>query len=121
MSFIGYTKNRSPTQPHERKVLHYVANGKDVFGEWLDGLRDISGRAAILKRIDRAEEGNLGDHRSAGGGVCEMRIDFGPGYRLYYGEDGPRIVLLLCGGDKSTQKKDIRKAYELWAEYRRAK
>lgn len=105
--------------PRKREVLHYVVDGKDVFGDWLDGLKDVVGRAAILKRIGRAEEGNLGDHRSAGGGVCEMRIDFGPGYRLYYGEDGPRIVLLLCGGDKSTQQKDILRAQGLWAEYRR--
>lgn len=54
-----------------------------------------------------------------GGGVWELRIHFGPGYRVYYGEDGPRVVLLLCGGDKATQGKDIRKAQELWAEYRR--
>ncbi len=108
-------------QPRQREVLHYVANGRDIFGEWLDGLRDVPGRAAILKRIGRAEDGNFGDHRSVGGGVLEMRLDFGPGYRLYYGEDGARGVLLLYGGDKSTQRKDIRKARQLWAEYRRLK
>lgn len=108
-------------QPRSREVLHYVTNGKDVFGEWLDGFKDISGRAAILKRIDRVEEGNFGEHRSVGNGVSEIRIHYGPGYRVYYGEDGPRIVLLLCGGDKGTQKKDIRRAQELWAEYRRLK
>lgn len=106
-------------QPRKREVLHYVAEGKDVFGEWLDGLMDVSGRVAILKRIDRVEEGNFGDHRWVGGGVWEIRVDYGPGYRVYYGEDGPRIVLLLCGGDKGTQRRDIRKARELWAEYRR--
>lgn len=108
-------------QPQERKVLHCVSNDKDVFGEWLDGLKDITGRAAIRKRIARVEEGNFGDHRSVGAGVWEIRIHFGPGYRVYYGEDGPKIVLLLCGGDKGAQKRDIRKAQELWAEYRRAK
>ncbi len=106
-------------QARKRDVLHYVVEGKDVFGEWLDGLKDISGRAAILKRIDRVEEGNFGDHRSVGSGVWELRVDHGPGYRVYYGEDGLRIVLLLCGGDKGTQKKDIRKALEFWANYRR--
>ena len=108
-------------QPRKREVLHCVVNGKDVFGEWVDDLKDVSGRAAILKRIDRVEEGNFGDHRPVVGGVSEIRIHFGPGYRVYYGEDGPRIVLLLCGGDKGTQKKDVHKAQELWTEYRRVK
>ena len=108
-------------QPHKRKVLHYVVNGKDVFKEWLDGLDDISGRAVILKRIDRVEEGNFGDHCCVGGGVWEIRVHYGPGYRVYYGENGLKIVLLLCGGNKGAQKKDIRKARELWAEYRRGK
>ena len=79
------------------------------------------GRAAIRKRIDRVEEGNFGDHRFVGGGVWEIRIHYGPGYRVYYGEDGPKVVLLICGGDKGTQKKDVRKAQELWAEYGREK
>ena len=107
--------------PNKREVLHYVANGKDVFGEWLDGLKDMTGRALIRKRIARVEEGNFGDHCFVGTGVWEIRIHFGPGYRVYYGEDGPIVVLLLCGGDKGAQKKDIRKAQELWAEYRRVK
>lgn len=106
-------------QTRRREVLHYVAEGKDVFGEWLERLGDILGRAAILKRIDRVEEGNFGDRRSIEGGVWELRVHCGPGYRVYYGEDGPRIVLLLCGGVKRTQKKDIRRALELWTEYRR--
>ena len=108
-------------QPHKREVRHYTAGDRDIFGEWLEGLKDVIGRAAILKRIDRIEEGNLGDHRSVGGGVCEIRIHFGPGYRVYYGEDDAKIILLLCGGDKGTQKKDIRRAQELWADYERAK
>jgi putative addiction module killer protein len=105
--------------PRKRKVLHYVSDGKDLFGDWLSGLKDRAGRAAILKRVSRAEDGNLGDRRAVGSGAWEMRVDFGPGYRVYYGEDGPRIILLLCGGDKSTQDKDIRRARELWAQYRR--
>lgn len=108
-------------RPHKREVLHFVSGDKDIFGTWLEELKDIAGRAAILKRIDRVEEGNFGDHRFVGAGVWEIRIHFGPGYRVYYGEDGPTIVLLLCGGDKGTQTKDIRRARELWAEYRSAK
>jgi len=87
-------------EPQKRKVLHYTVAGKDLFNEWLDGLRDISGRTAIVKRVERIVEGNFGDHRSVGDGVLELRIDFGPGYRVYYGEDGPVIVMLICGGDK---------------------
>lgn len=105
-------------QPKPREVLHYLSGGKDVFGEWLDGLKDRTGRAAILKRIDRVEDGNFGDYRPVGEGVFEIRIHFGPGYRVYYGLDGLKIVLLLCGGDKATQQKDIRRAHELWGEYR---
>ena len=104
-------------QPQKRKVMHYAAGNRDLFGEWLQSLPDISGRAAIVKRIARVEEGNFGDHRSVGQGVWELRIDHGPGYRVYYGEDGPLIILLICGGDKVTQKRDIRKARLLWAAY----
>jgi len=105
-------------EPIEREVIHYVAGGRDLFEEWFDDLKDLAGKAAIHKRIDRVAKGNFGDHRPVGGGVFEIRIHFGPGYRVYYGEDGPRIILLLCGGDKGTQRKDISKAQELWADYR---
>lgn len=108
-------------QPQERKILHYVMAGKDLYGEWLDNLPDISARAAIRIRISRVANGNLGDCRCVGRGVWELRIHCGPGYRVYYGEDGPLIILLLCGGDKRTQQKDIRKARRIWAEYRRLK
>ncbi len=105
-------------EPQKRKVLHYAAGGKDLYGEWLGNLPDISGRAAIRFRVDRLAVGNLGDHRSIGHGVWELRIHCGPGYRVYYGEDGPVIVLLICGGDKRSQRKDIGKARRLWAAYR---
>lgn len=107
-------------EPRKREVFHYLsANETDVFQDWLDNLKDIRARAAILKRIDRVEEGLLGDHRYVGAGVGELRIDYGPGYRVYYGETGPNIVLLLIGGDKGSQKKDIRKAQAFWADYQR--
>ena len=106
---------------HKREVRHHVSNGKDILGEWLDELRDVVGHGLILKRIERINEGNFGDHRSVGSGVWEIRIHYGPGYRIYYGEDGAKIILLLCGGDKGTQTNDIRKAQYLWAEYGREK
>ncbi|PJB26454.1 MAG: addiction module killer protein [Elusimicrobia bacterium CG_4_9_14_3_um_filter_62_55] len=109
------------TRSRKCRIVHYLAEGRDLFGEWLDGLKDIAGRAAVLKRIDRLEDGNPGDHRPVGGGVFELRIHHGPGYRAYYGVDGVKMVLLLCGGDKKTQKKDIRRAREFWNKHRRLK
>src|ERR1035437_1529479 len=107
-------------EPRKRRVDHLVYGGKDFFQEWFDGLKDDALRLAIRRRIKRVQDGNFGDHRSAGGnGVWELRIHLGPGYRIYCGEDGIDIVLLICGGDKSTQEKDIRKAQWLWANYRR--
>lgn len=107
-------------EPKQREIRHFVAGGRNRFREWLEGL-DAAGRLAILKRIDRVERGNFGDRRYVGEGVWELRVHHGPGYRVYYGEDGPVIVLLLCGGDKSTQWRDIRNARELWAEHRRSR
>ena len=105
-----------------RRDVRYLGKGGNAYVlEWLQILRDNTGRIAILARIDRLSEGNFGDHCSVGGGVWELRVDFGPGYRIYYGEDGPTIILLICGGDKSTQTKDIRKAQEVWAGHRRSK
>ncbi|HBL16111.1 MAG TPA: addiction module killer protein [Elusimicrobia bacterium] len=105
--------------PREREVRHCVDDGRDAFGDWLDALKDVSGRAAILKRIDRIEEGDFGDHRHVGIGVWELRIHFGPGYRVYYGEEGPKVILLLCGGNKAKQRRDVAKAQRLWVNHRR--
>ncbi len=82
----------------------------EEFAAWLSGLRDRQGRAKILARIDRLEEGNPGNTRSVGAGVVEMKIDFGPGYRVYYVQRGEVTMVLLCGGDKSTQDSDIKYA-----------
>ena len=103
-----------------REIRHYVTyDGKDLFQIWTDNLRDTTGRRIIRKRIGRVLNGNFGDHGSIGEGVWELRIHYGPGYRIYYAEDGPVIVILLCGGEKDTQAGDIRKAKEIWADYRR--
>ncbi len=82
----------------------------------MDGLRDIRVSGIIWNRLDRVEIGNLGDHGSVGEGVFELRFDFGPGYRVYYGEDGDTVVLLL-GGKKRSQSQDVAKAKEYWRDY----
>ena len=83
------------------------------FLTWLDGLSDANAVARILARIRRIERGNPGDARSVGKGVMEMRIDYGPGYRVYYVQRGADVVILLCGGDKHTQQRDIKRAHDL--------
>jgi putative addiction module killer protein len=83
------------------------------FKRWLDALRDLRGRARVQARIQRLANGNPGDHRVLTGGVCELRVDVGPGYRVYYTQHGNTLVILLIGGDKATQKSDIKKAQEL--------
>ncbi|MEG4812702.1 type II toxin-antitoxin system RelE/ParE family toxin [Microcoleus sp. F8-D3] len=93
-------------------------DGRVPFDEWLESLRDFKGKAKIVKRLERVSNGNLGDCRSVGEGVSELKIDFCPGYRVYFGQVGAIIVLLLCGGDKSTQDRDIRTAKKYWEEYR---
>lgn len=91
----------------------YEIRRTDAFSSWLDRLRDARARVRILARLDRASEGNLGDTRVIGEGVSEFRIDYGPGYRVYYTRQRKTIVVLLVGGDKSTQAKDIRRAIQL--------
>jgi putative addiction module killer protein len=81
-----------------------------VFAKWLDGLHDIRARSRILVRIERLAAGNPGDVKPIGEGVSESRIDYGPGYRVYYKQYGRKVVLLLAGGDKSTQARDIKTA-----------
>ena len=83
------------------------------FSDWLQRLRDINAVARIVARIRRMELGNPGDARSVGGGVREMRIAYGPGYRVYYVHRGMEVVILLCGGDKRTQREDIKRAQAL--------
>ncbi len=89
----------------------------DEYREWLDRLRDPAGRARILVRVDRLIHGNPGDHRNLQGGVSELKIDFGPGYRVFYMQRGEKLLLQLIGGDKSTQAKDIVKAQQLVKDF----
>jgi len=86
------------------------------FSSWLGALRDLRAQARIVARLRKMELGNLGDWKSVGGPVCEARIDYGPGYRLYFTRDGETVVILLCGGDKASQRRDIAKAKALAEE-----
>ncbi|KYC39817.1 addiction module killer protein [Scytonema hofmannii PCC 7110] len=102
-----------------RDVQRYITpDGKVPFDEWFYQLGDIKAKSIIGKSLDRLSFGNLGNYRSVGGGVCELKIDSGLGYRIYFGQIGTTIILLLCGGDKSTQDRDIVKAIEYWKDYR---
>ncbi len=85
----------------------------ETFAKWLDGFHDIRARARILVRIERLADGNPGDVKAVGEGVSELRIDYGPGYRVYYKKQGQKVVILLAGGDKRTQAKDIKTALHL--------
>ena len=101
------------------RVLQYqTVDGSTPFVEWLDGLADRLARTRIVARLDRLSAGLFGDWKSVGGGVCELRVDHGAGYRVYYGQDGNTIILLLCGGTKRTQAKDIEKAHAYWKDYK---
>ena len=103
-----------------RELTEYLTeSGVSPFNEWLSKLRDILGRAIIRKRINRIRLGNFGNCKHIGNGVYELKIYFGPGYRVYYGVDNVQLVVLLCGGNKSSQNDDIKQAQEYWADYLR--
>ena len=104
----------------EYSLRHYVAaNGKRPFAEWLWSLPDRNAVARVQVRLERLRLGNFGDVRNLGKGLSELRIDAGPGYRVYFTVEGQSVVVLLCGGDKTTQQKDIRRGREYLADYRR--
>ena len=104
------------------ELLHYLtASGNDPYQQWLDALKDLKGRVIIQRRVDRVVSGNFGDHKFCQDGVWELRIDFGPGYRVYYAQEGKNKVLLLCGGSKPNQPADIKDAVEYWRDYQRRK
>jgi putative addiction module killer protein len=98
--------------------IYRTLDGRIPYEEWLEDLRDVIGRAKIKVRVDRATLGNFGDHRSLRGGIVELKINYGPGYRLYMGLQGNEIIVLLCGGNKSTQDKDIAVAHLYWEDYK---
>ena len=105
------------THPREIRV-YQTSSGREPFNEWLNSIRDTETQARIRARLERLEDGNLGDCQSVGEGVFELRIHFGSGYRVYFGQIDNTIILLLCGGDKSSQRRDIERAKIYWLEYK---
>lgn len=101
----------------KRLLVYRNQNGEEPFTQWLDGLRDKEGQKRIRVRLRRVEQGNFGDCEPIGEGLSELRMFFGPGYRVYIGEDEENIVILLCGGDKKSQTSDIATAKAYWKEY----
>lgn len=101
----------------QKKVLVYRDfDGREPFSDWLYGLRDAKARQAVLRRVGRLESGLYGDCKFVGNGVMEMRIFLGSGYRVYFAEGAENIVVLLCGGDKSSQSRDIKIAQHYWRQ-----
>lgn len=102
-----------------KELLAYrTREGRIPFNEWLDELDDQNIVARVLARMAWVRRGNLGDARSVGEGVSELRVDYGPGYRVYFAQKGQTLVILLCGGDKRTQEKDIQRAKQYWHDYK---
>lgn len=99
-------------------INEYIdANGKVPYSAWLSSLKDKKARAIVIARVDRMEIGNFGNSKALGDGVLELRIDYGSGYRVYYAREDTSVYLLLCGGDKSSQHKDIELAKRYWIDY----
>jgi len=100
---------------------YLTKTGRDVFTQWHIGLKDHKARRAIDRRLMSVELGNFGDCKPCQDGVWELRVDVGPGYRVYYARDGQTVILLLCGGDKRTQQADIAKACAYWQDWKNRK
>ena len=105
------------TQPRELE-FYRTQNGREPFTEWFESIADKITLNRIERRIDRLKRGNFGDCKSVGEGVFELRLHFGSGYRIYFGEVANTVVVLLCGGDKSSQTRDIERAKTYWLEYK---
>lgn len=105
----------------EIEIRLFCRGKASPFSDWLASLRDARAVGMVRARLNRMRLGNFGDCRPVGGGVEELRIDYGPGYRVYFGRQGPMAVLLLCGGHKGTQARDILTAQRYWKEYLNAK
>ena len=109
--------NIKGTLPQKVEV-YQDKKGTAPFVDWLRSLKDIQARAIIRSRINRIRTGNFDNHRSIGQGIWELKLNYGPGYRVYYGNENQNIVFLLIGGDKGSQDRDIKKAQKYWRDYK---
>lgn len=115
----GINYNREMAEATEKTLRIYRdGRGRCPYLDWFSALRDTRARQRIQARLARVRLGNLGSTNSVGEGVQELKIDYGPGYRIYFGQEGETLVILLCGGDKSSQSEDIDKAIGYWRNYR---
>ena len=96
---------------------YVTADGKRPYDQWLWKLKDLRAKARVAARVDRAARGNFGSYRHLHAGMFELKEDMGPGYRIYFGVDGDQLIVLLAGGDKGTQARDISRAKEYWTDY----
>ena len=99
-------------------IIFQDRNGHEPFVEWIESIKNVNIVRRIYSRLDRLESGNLGDYKSVGEKVYELRLFFGKGYRIYFGKIERKIVVLLCGGDKDTQARDIKKAQNYWKKFK---
>ena len=106
-----------PTAQPKEIELYITPEGKIPFSDWLDSLKSKRIKAEVNRRLERATAGNFGDHKSVGEDVYEIRITYGPGYRIYYATVDNKIILLLCAGEKDTQAADVKKAKKYWRDY----
>ncbi len=103
----------------KKSIIYKTDTGIEAYTEYVDSLKDRLGAAKIRVRVTRAELGNFGDHKKIAHGIIELRIDYGPGYRVYIGLHGNEVIVLLCAGDKSSQTKDIKLATKYWDDFKR--
>jgi putative addiction module killer protein len=110
-------EKNTDSDPRYEVIFYADENDKRPFEKWIESLKDIRAKGKVLAKIEHMSDGNFGDHKRYGGGVAEVRIHYGPGYRIYYGMDDETLIVLLCGGDKSSQTKNFKQAKAFWKDY----
>jgi putative addiction module killer protein len=119
MNLLNLKKSAAVAFADKKSIeIYQTTDGKEPYTDWFDSIKDVKTQARVMMRIRRLETGNLGDYKALGSGIFELRLDFGPGYRVYFGEKNKKLIILLAGGSKKTQKNDIVIAKQFWENYR---